>query len=202
MYLTAVLNDKTVTISGRPDILQLFLASVDQSLISVTSTHVNALYHAYSAHLFTKLEVLSDIKRRGINVPTASDLIAPLASTFSGDIINSVAMSLSEVIIDMILAQPVNWDSVTSLLADRLASAGIEDVELVSIGPGDSWAKGLERSLTGLNVRVAMQDLPSGARGKLEPIAIVGMAVNMSGSPNIEELWKLLENGSSTLSKV
>ena len=36
----------------------------------------------------------------------------------------------------------------------------------------------------------------------MEPIAIVGMAVNMPSAPNIERLWELLHNGESTLSQV
>ena len=37
---------------------------------------------------------------------------------------------------------------------------------------------------------------------KQEPIAIVGMAVNMPGAPNVGRLWEILENGSNTVEEV
>jgi hypothetical protein len=36
----------------------------------------------------------------------------------------------------------------------------------------------------------------------MEPIAVVGMAVNMPGAPNIDKLWELLHKGENTLSQV
>ena len=37
---------------------------------------------------------------------------------------------------------------------------------------------------------------------KQEPIAIVGMAVNMPGAPNVGRLWEILANGSNTVEEV
>ncbi|KAF9025638.1 hypothetical protein BDZ89DRAFT_1161644 [Hymenopellis radicata] len=37
---------------------------------------------------------------------------------------------------------------------------------------------------------------------KQEPIAIVGMAVNMPGAPNVSKLWEVLEQGINTISEV
>ena len=37
---------------------------------------------------------------------------------------------------------------------------------------------------------------------KQEPIAIVGMAVNMPGAPNVGQLWDILANGSNTVEEV
>ena len=37
---------------------------------------------------------------------------------------------------------------------------------------------------------------------KQEPIAIVGMAVNMPGAPNVDRLWEILANGSNTVEEV
>lgn len=202
LYLTAVLNAKSVTISGRPDTLQLFLTSINQNLVSITATHVDALYHAYPAHLPTRIQVLSDIKRRNIIVPTASELIVPLVSTFNGEQISSSSTPLVEAIIDMILTQPVNWDLVTTSIAERLVSAHAGDVELVSIGPGESFTMELGKVLSSRNMSVKVFDIPTRAPRNSEPIAIVGMAVNMPGSPNIEELWNVLENGINMVSKV
>ena len=37
---------------------------------------------------------------------------------------------------------------------------------------------------------------------KQEPIAIVGMAVNMPGAPNVGQLWEILAKGSNTVEEV
>ena len=37
---------------------------------------------------------------------------------------------------------------------------------------------------------------------KQEPIAIVGMAVNMPGAPNVGRLWEILKDGSNTVEEV
>ena len=42
----------------------------------------------------------------------------------------------------------------------------------------------------------------SDANLKQEPIAIVGMAVNMPGAPNVARLWEILANGSNTVEEV
>ncbi|KAJ7704791.1 beta-ketoacyl synthase [Mycena rosella] len=57
----------------------------------------------------------------------------------------------------------------------------------------------------------AGDDIPSAAdtrehvsapRTKQEPIAIVGMAVNMPGAPDAAKLWELLQNGVNTISEI
>ena len=42
----------------------------------------------------------------------------------------------------------------------------------------------------------------SNANSKQEPIAIIGMAVNMPGAPNVGRLWEILANGSNTVEEV
>lgn len=44
--------------------------------------------------------------------------------------------------------------------------------------------------------------LDKDANLKQEPIAIVGMAVNMPGAPNVDRLWEILANGSNTVEEV
>jgi Beta-ketoacyl synthase, N-terminal domain len=40
------------------------------------------------------------------------------------------------------------------------------------------------------------------SEAKQEPIAIVGMAVNMPGAPDIGQLWEILASGSNTVEEV
>jgi hypothetical protein len=37
---------------------------------------------------------------------------------------------------------------------------------------------------------------------KQEPIAIIGMAANLPGAPDVASLWKLLEDGINTVTEV
>ena len=47
------------------------------------------------------------------------------------------------------------------------------------------------------NLRSHLQSPP-----KQEPIAIIGMAVNMPGAPNVSKLWEVLEHGINTVFEV
>lgn len=110
---------------------------------------------------------------------------------------------LVEEIVDMILIQAANWDQATSSTVDRLKLLG-RQVELVNVGPGNGLASDLQRKISGAGLDVRLRDISTSlpAPPILEPIAVVGMAVNMPGAPNAERLWELLRNGDSTLSQV
>ena len=194
-----------MTISGRPDTLALFAASIEHNSISTRQTFVDALYHACPAHFVTKSRVLFDITRRNIHFPAPSDLIVPLVSTLTGEVISSAcsSLSLAEDIVDMILIQPVNWDLVTTSISTRVLTNNIQHVQLINFGPGCGLTKGLERTILSGIPQVTVQDVsltafPPG----LDAIAIIGMAINMPGAPNTDRLWEILENGVNTVSTV
>lgn len=171
----------------------------------MTETYVDALYHADVAHESTRNQILSDITRRNISFPTTSDLHTPLVSTYTGNIISSTSpIVLVDAIIDMIMIHPVNWDLVCSSIAERLVAGGIGAVDLVNIGPGSGLLKGVGRALHAQNVSFKAQDLSLQTRNaeSNDPIAIVGMAANMPGSPSTDRLWEVLEKGINTVSKV
>jgi Beta-ketoacyl synthase, N-terminal domain len=200
-----VLNDNTVTVSGRPDILASFALSFNRGSVCVTETLVDGLYHAYPAHIPTRDQVLSDVVRRNIRFPVLSEFVVPMISTLTGEVISSSSpLSLAEVIIDMILTQPVNWDLVNTSVAKRLVANTSHTIELVNIGPGSGLLKDLQRALLSQKFHVAVQNasLRSFTRPRFEPIAIVGMALNMPGAQTVEELWDVLANGISTVSTV
>jgi hypothetical protein len=55
----------------------------------------------------------------------------------------------------------------------------------------------------GVSVDLTSNDAHGGEKKpKQEPIAIVGMAVNMPGAPNTAKLWEVLEQGINTCSEV
>jgi len=95
----------------------------------------------------------------------------------------------------MVLIQPVNWNRVASSLAEAWSTFSATElhishscIHLLNFGPG-----------TGL-VRNDVHD--GKTQPKQEPIAIVGMTVNMPGAPNTAKLWEVLKQGINTCSEI
>ncbi|KAJ6614787.1 putative polyketide synthase [Mycena sp. CBHHK59/15] len=208
LYITAVMDSTCVTISGQPDILAAFSATLVPRFV-VHKTSLDTLYHSPIHAAGARLQVISDVGRRGIKFPDFQDLKVPIQSTFSGETLTRRASnlgSLVELVIDMILTQPVNWDLVTSKIIESLPDT--VSVRLINFGPGTGLLRSMERAfprqrVSGLDV-TRSQHVKGDAhvRAKQEPIAIVGMAVNMPGAPNTTKLWELLENGINTISEI
>jgi malonyl CoA-acyl carrier protein transacylase len=145
LYVTAVNDEQCITVSGRPDILNLFKSTLPES-VSVRDVSVNTLYHS-PAHVHgVRREVLADLSRRNIMFPTFADIICPIRSTFTGETLEANQKgSLVQSIIDMILIHPVNWDKVTSAVAQSISRA--EEAHLVNVGPGLGLIRSIEKAL-------------------------------------------------------
>ena len=204
--ITAVMSDTCITTSGHPNALERFVHTLPADGVTIRETKINALYHFPSLLHTVRDEVLGDIASRNIRFPTIADLFAPVRSTFTGELISTASTSanLAELVVDMILIQPVNWNLVVAEASDLLPRDS--HVQLVNIGLGSSLAKGLEKAFCDRGVRgfsmVRFNEETAPPKAKQEPIAIIGMAVNMPGSPNVGELWKLLEAGGNTIRTV
>ena len=164
--------------------------------------HSRALYHVESVHEGTRNQVLSDIRDRSIKFPTRDSLKVPVVSTSTGAFA-AASVPLVEEIVDMILTQAANWDRVVSSTVSRLKSLR-RTVEVVNVGPGSSLAHGFERRISAAGLEVRVHDISASAHipSLAEPVAVVGMAVDMPGAPNANAFWELLQKGESTLSQV
>lgn len=193
-----------VTVSGRPDYLAAFSASISSNAV-IRKTNLDTLYHAPTLAESVRDRVLSDVATRNIQFPTLSDIRTPIRSTLTGDAITRytvASQTLVELIIDMITVQPVNWNNA---VAKMMETVPVEmPIKLLNCGPGTGVIKGIHRAFSGDNVSVV--DLSSiECNPKVpsrEPIAIVGMAVNMPGAPDTEKLWEILTTGINTVSEV
>ncbi|KAJ7712367.1 putative polyketide synthase [Mycena metata] len=207
LYITAVMDSACVTVSGRPDLLAKFSRSLGPGCV-VHKTGLDTLYHSPLHTNGAREEVIADVKRRAIRFPEFADLSVPILSTFSGDSLTSRVTqgSLVELVIDMILTQPVNWDLVAVKIIQSVPDAS--SVRLLNFGPGTGLLKTLERAfpkgrLSDIDVTRDTRPVASGhVRAKHEPIAIVGMAVNLPGAPNTAKLWDVLQNGINTVSEI
>ncbi|KAF9464084.1 beta-ketoacyl synthase, partial [Collybia nuda] len=206
LYITAIMDDTCVTISGRPDILSAFSSRFAQDF-SVHKTTLDTLYHSQVHVGHTREQVLADVASRHIHFPDFLDIKVPLRSTMTGEVItkDNATGSLLELVVDMVLTQPVNWNLVVEKVLE--ASPGGIPIRLLNIGPGAGLTRSLERAfphgraisvdLTAVNANRRQE-----TRVKQEPIAIIGMAVNMPGAPNVSKLWEILEQGINTVSEV
>ncbi|OBZ65859.1 hypothetical protein A0H81_14053 [Grifola frondosa] len=220
VYLTAITSDTCVTVSGRPDALAAFTASAALPSCSSKPAAIHALYHA-PALLDTKAAVLASLASRAVRMPAYTDLARPLRSPITGEPVTEdeagCAPTLAEAIVDMTLLHPVNFDTVARAL--HASASPARAFRVANIGPGTSLARSLARSLHGLEVSVAdwssttsrasSAAFPTSVKAakfddarQREPIAVVGMAVNLPGAKDADGLWSLLENGLNTVSEI
>ena len=73
---------------------------------------MDTLYHSPHCLESVRELVLKDIQYRSIKFPEFCHLIAPIRSTYTGELLDSrtISGSLVQAVVDMILIQPVNWD--------------------------------------------------------------------------------------------
>jgi acyl transferase domain-containing protein len=207
LYVSAVNDERCITVSGHPDTLSSFIATLPET-VSIIEASVGALYHSPMHNDRVREEVLEDLWHRKIRFPTYDDIICPIRSTFTGEILDaSNSGSLVQSIVDMILIQRVNWDKVTSSVAESIPENEI--AHLVNIGPGSGLMRSMEKAFRNdglMTHNVVFGDTKEAT--VLEPpnpeecVAVVGMAVNMPGAPSSSELWEILEEGVNTVAEV
>lgn len=206
------MDHHSVTISGRPDVLESFALSVSANYPAYKST-VSTLFHCAEHLGAARDDILADISRRNISFPAFSDLVCPVHSSLTGEALRSIdGETLLEAMVDAIMLHPVNWDYV---LLSAAAYASSQPVRVVNIGPGSGLLRTFERYLAASSIAFESLDLTmtrivpgttSNITGtsklQKEHIAIVGMAINMPGAPDVSSLWRLLEEGLNTISEV
>ncbi|THH09272.1 hypothetical protein EW145_g2129 [Phellinidium pouzarii] len=132
-----------------------------------------------------------------------------------------VGRQLIERVLDMILLERVEFACVLEKFTERVVME--QEMEVVNFGPGSSLARVVMRAmkervpyavLTLNDVSVPMSastrsissslrgNLPSANQDSQDPIAIVGMAVNLPGARDADELWRVLEKGINTVEEI
>ncbi|PFH47919.1 hypothetical protein AMATHDRAFT_6301 [Amanita thiersii Skay4041] len=205
LYITAVMDASTVTISGHPDVLKAFSVTFGPA-VTIHQTTVDTLYHIPIHRDGIYQQILQDVTRRRITFPNVADLHAPIRSTLTGDLITKDSgVVLTELAVDLLLTHPVNWDLVTKQVIEAFPEA--IQVQLVNVGPGAGLARNFQRALphssildlSGISRKTRSANLK---KHKQEPVAIVGMAIHMPGALNISQLWQILEHGINTVTEI
>lgn len=194
-----------VTVSGRPDYLVEFSTRIPSNVV-IHKTNLDTLYHAHTLAESVRDRILSDVATRNIQFPSLSDIRTPIRSTLTGDAITRdtvISQTLIELIIDMIIIQPVNWNNAVGKMMETIP---VEmPTKLINCGPGAGVVKGIHRAFLRGNVsmvNLSPTEFDSKKVPTREPIAIVGMAVNMPGASDTEKLWEILTTGVNTVSEV
>lgn len=204
VYVTAVNDEQCVTVSGHPDILGSFIASLPET-VAVSEALVGTMYHSPVHNSRVREEVIEDLRRRKIRFPTYNDIVNPIRSTSTGEILEATKDgSLVQDIVDMVLLQRVNWDKVVNAVAQSIPEN--QTVHLVNVGPGSGLMRSMEKALRDsafVTHHVAFGDskstIPEPAH---DCVAVIGMAVNMPGAPSTSKLWEILEGGINTVMEV
>ncbi|KAF8626009.1 hypothetical protein AX17_006732 [Amanita inopinata Kibby_2008] len=206
LYITAVMDTLSVTISGRPDVLATFSGIFGPEIL-VHETTVDSLYHSPAHKDSTAKQIIADTIRRRISFPDVSNFHTPIRSTLTGNLITKdFTCSLVELVVDLLLTQPVKWDSVMEKAVQAFPE-GVQ-VRLLNIGPGAGLARSIERvyfgsTLTIIDITALNKTRsPPLKKPKQEAIAIVGMAIHMPGAVNTSQLWEVLERGINTISEI
>ena len=105
---------------------------------------------------------------------------------------------------------PVHVGSDMVLMQDPAVSndraSVFADIQAINIGPGFKLSPDIEHasSLPSIQTdkRSYLDKNISESNSKQEPIAIIGMAVNMPGASDVGRLWEILANSSSTVEEV
>lgn len=218
MYVSAKNSANCVTLSGRGDQLAQFVEEKLPSQCRTRPTNVLTLYHNRARLNNIFLDTLNALEREISSqweVPVV--LAAPLFSTVTGAPLPishkpdtpTTLGQLVRLLLEMILLEPVDWvavqDSVLTAVQQHGASA---PCEILNFGPG----YGVSKAGRSLPKTVEIRDVsatgasstPSNGASaiSLDDIAIVGMAVDLPGAQDADELWENLCNGVNSCSEV
>ncbi|KAI1371042.1 putative polyketide synthase [Hypoxylon crocopeplum] len=217
VYVSARNSATCVTLSGRGDQLARFIHDQLPSQCRTRDTNVFTLYH--NRDRLTKIfnETLDVLERElpsQWEIPAV--LAAPLFSTVMGAPLtlsdkpdtSTTLGQLISLLLEMILLEPVDWVSVQdSILSELGKVSDSEPCEVLNFGPGYGVSKSghpVPKTVEIRDVSATGASIPTNEASNisLDDIAIVGMAVDLPGSQDADELWENLCNGVNSCSEV
>ncbi|KAI0389474.1 hypothetical protein F5Y17DRAFT_472905 [Xylariaceae sp. FL0594] len=181
----------TVTVASADSVL--LTTKLTESCIGATTLNVHGSYHTYkhteTANTLKKLSASSHELQ--FSTASSSTLRLPLRSTAAGELVTSA--SLGDVAIDSILCHQAQWYQTV-----MNSTQGLTDVEFLPIG-SDSCVPHSLLCNTGNRTNY---DQPFEGRCATGEIAVVGMACRFPQASTVDEFWRLLTAGKTTVGKV
>ncbi|KAI1446584.1 putative polyketide synthase [Annulohypoxylon stygium] len=217
IYVSARNSPGCVTLSGEGHQLAQFIEKLP-SQCRTRPTNVLSLYH--NRHRLGEIfnQTVKTLERElssqwEVLVAPA----APLFSTIIGEPLSFSVQSetsitlgrLVSLLLEMILLEPVDWVSIQdNILSDVQQRADSEECEILNFGPGYGVSKSIQklpqtaeiRDVSAAGASTASDSSASGI--SMDDIAIVGMAVDLPGASDADELWNNLCNGVNSCSEI
>ncbi|KAI1777287.1 putative polyketide synthase [Hypoxylon cercidicola] len=217
VYVSATNSATCVTLSGRGDQLAQFVEEKLPSQCRTRPTNVLTLYHNRARLNGIFLDTLDALKRElssqwEVPVVLASPLFstvtgAPLPLSHKPDSPTTLGQ-LVKLLLEMILLEPVDWVAVQdSILSEVRQHGASEPCEILNFGPGYGVSKAGQPLPQAVEIRdVSATGVSNPTNGNsavsLDDIAIVGMAVDLPGAQDADELWENLCNGVNSCSEI
>ncbi|EKG10413.1 Beta-ketoacyl synthase [Macrophomina phaseolina MS6] len=129
-----------------------------------------------------------------LQLPGASELLAPLRSNSDGQVIK--AGSLSTIAVKSLLCHPSRWhDTITNAVGELQPDQG-HPVTILNIGLADFLPRELHKVP---GVTVSHCKLPTEPIYPEHAVAIIGMACRLPGANDISQFWDIINSGTSML---
>ena len=195
-----------------PVLLKLQSYAREQGFL-VNEMHIRGKVHnPENAELAQELCQLCD-RNEFLQLPSASDLQAPVRSNKTGDLLTSG--SLTHEIVSVILASRCEWYTLLTELAKDLDLSGRRTHTFATFGIGDCIPLSPFHKLQLQITKFEVQSLVAEAMYKVranrleddyayprDAVAIIGASCRLPGANSMEELWDLISSGSSQAREV
>lgn len=198
-YISAE-SDSSTTISGPPSVLKKLFSVGMLSKVSKIHLPITAAFHA--GHLerpalekIVGSSALLEMRiKRNVRIMSTG-----LGTQYNADFVGA----LLHQIVDDVLQNPLYLSKTLQSMAVGLGNG---EATLITFGPS-SITNTVRRTLEKSGVKVVESDKASSPAAESPPngwedIAVIGMSCRLPGSDNLEEFWKVLEEGRDLHTKV
>ncbi|KAE8391278.1 hypothetical protein BDV23DRAFT_182792 [Aspergillus alliaceus] len=198
-------DQETCLISGHESRLAFLASRLRGRDVQRTTSLIPGLWHA--PHLYQYDDVAEVLLRRADHLNGLSSPCRPIISSLTGKLIHGHnGLAVFEQAVNETLRETARWDTMQQELADMFQKSEESSIEIFALcgeQATTNLSNALERAGKGKPtiINPMSEFLPSRPNEHLtnasshEKVAIVGFSGRFPGSPDVEALWKTLENG-------
>ncbi|KAK7430455.1 hypothetical protein QQZ08_002974 [Neonectria magnoliae] len=203
-YISTISDSNTRSLIAPDDRIAALRTYAEQGGLSPKTMHIRGKLHDINNTTLAKecIEWCNALKE--LPFPNGKSLQLPVHSNRTGELLSSVAHSLSEEVIQTILASTCDWSLVIRGLASDLQQTGRREHTLALFGIGNSVPiapfRQHDLDITKLDMSSASNTsvtVPNLISFPPNAIAVVGAGCRLPGANSLEELWELISEGKS-----
>ncbi|KAF5309598.1 hypothetical protein D9611_013960 [Ephemerocybe angulata] len=205
LAISAVLSEMSSVVSGVEESVRMFSTILEGAhSCRVRYIPFNDSLLRYGDTHGIKEVIVADIHRRKIPLPSLEDLRGSIYSCTSRPQISVEGPNgLLAQILECLFFFPLDWPAAIRRAVSSLQIVG--PVHVIGVGPGQELTRKVQHAFAARKMEVLTRSITENTVECLSQdnrIAIVGMALRMPGARDPEELWELIESGSSCLTKI